>query len=425
METPLTQRLAAGATNILLLGLLLMPSGSFGQDEAAVPEAKRTSIFVLPAINFSDDLGFGYGALVQWDDKRSADYQPYYLSHRVLIQRTTRGIADYYYRLDSKYLLPRGLRLTVETRYRVSLFEPYHGLGGAQTRYSVSYHDEDSSDYRGKFYYTYDKRSIQANVLVQGGGERLRWLAGVIHLSTAVDTIDYARHDEDPSFRSLLAGEVALGGVQLAGGRESGLAAGLVWDGRDHETTPTRGIWSEVLLRWVPAVPTNDYFYTVVTATHRHYVPLYRNLTFAYRLSARAMSAGAPFFSVPNIDGSFAMVTGLGGYRTLRGVLWQRAVGRRLFYGNFELRYRLLPLWRSGYLAWSAFLDLGRSFDAAPSASLPDAGEPSDRWHRGVGSGLRLAPHASLVIAFELGWPMEPQLDGPGMKLYIGVDWLF
>ncbi len=76
----------------VVLAALGLPHAASGQ---APPEkkAKSYTIGLLPALDYSADKGFGYGIVFQFDDKRSSDYQPYYLSHRVRLQRTTRGIA--------------------------------------------------------------------------------------------------------------------------------------------------------------------------------------------------------------------------------------------------------------------------------------------------------------------------------------------
>ena len=96
--------------------------------------AKSTNpyrIGFLPFASYNDDQGLAYGFVLQLDDRRVGEFTPYYLSHRLTITRTTRGIGDYNYRLDSKYLLPAELRLTLVVRSYTSLFEPYHGPGGA------------------------------------------------------------------------------------------------------------------------------------------------------------------------------------------------------------------------------------------------------------------------------------------------------
>ena len=158
-------RTAVSYLLLLCLGLISI-SLLEGTETAEWKPAKPYSLGFLPYAMFSDDKGFGIGIIVQWDDKRSPDYQPYYLSHRIMFERTTRGIGDYSYRLDSKYILPANLRLTLEARYIASLFEPYHGPGGAQTEYNSEYIDT-----RGKYYYMYDKRYLQVNTLVPGLAE--------------------------------------------------------------------------------------------------------------------------------------------------------------------------------------------------------------------------------------------------------------
>ncbi|MFC1543278.1 BamA/TamA family outer membrane protein [Candidatus Neomarinimicrobiota bacterium] len=412
-----------------LITLTLPDPACGGQLSNSQEEAKPYDIGLLPALDYSADKGFGYGIVFQFDDKRSPEYQPYYLSHRLTLQRTTRGIADYQYRLDSKYFLPADLRLTFEARYQVSLFEPYHGPGGAQTLFDHRFIDPDSPPevYRGKFYYTFNKRYLLVNAVVQGKlvREDLRWLAGLIFLSTEVDTIDYTRYDEDSGLQTLLARHWDLQGRDMDGGNENGVMLGLVWDRRDDEYTPHKGFWSEVLLRWVPKVSGNDFDYAALTATHRHYFPLIDPLTLAFRLSGRVMSAGAPFFSLSRLDGSFITETAVGGKKTVRGILWQRALGERFLYGNLELRYRILPLFRTGYLAGSVFYDFGRTFDELPPGNLADKGDDQDRWHQGVGIGERIALNSTFIVALDVAIPVDKAMDSPGLKIYIGLDWLF
>ncbi len=265
------------------------------------------------------------------------------------------------------------------------------------------------------------------NAVVQGkvGREDLRWLAGLVVLSTTVDTIDYAEYDEDPGLRTLLAQHEGTYGQDMEGGSENGVILGLVWDRRDHETSPHQGFWTEGLLRWVPDMPGNDFDYRALTATHRHYFPLSDAITLAVRASGRLVSDGAPFFSLSRLDGSFNTETALGGKKTVRGILWQRALGEDFLYGNLELRYRIRSLFDTGYLATSAFYDLGRTFDHPPPEDLADRGADQDRWHQGLGLGVRVAINDTFIVGLDVGLPVDSAMDGPGAKLYIGLDWLF
>jgi outer membrane protein assembly factor BamA len=417
------------ATGTLVVLFLFLPSSLLMSAEEGEKEAKvkTHTLGLLPYGRYSDDQGFGFGVVVQWDDKRSLEYQPYYLSHRISIEYTTRGIQDYGYRLDSKYLLPANLRLTFKTRYVISLFEPYHGPGGAQTLFNQDFIDVESPDFRGDYYYMYDKRYLEISGLVQGSlkGAELRWLTGLVALSTTIDTINYADYEEADPGETLLRHHWSSLGADSTGGLENGLVAGIVWDRRDHEMSPHQGFWSEALIRWVPDMLGNDYSYMGVIATHRHYVPLSDAFTFAVRVSGRITTEGAPFFTIPRVEGSFVSEMGLGGNKTIRGVLWQRASGRNFIYGNLEPRYHLRKLFKTGYIAASGFYDFGRTFDEEPASTLFDKGDETDRLHQGIGIGLRLAPSDTFILALDLGFPIDGDLDGPGLKVYMGLDWLF
>ena len=409
-------------------------SGSEPGEQRQNSGERNLTFGILPALAFSADKGFGYGIILQADDKRAGGYSPYYASHRLILKRTTKGIGDYSYRFDSKYIFRNKIRITMKASYLTSIHEPFYGFGGTQTLYNESFKDSsDLQNYRGKFYYEYDKRYYRVDTIFQGAlkGENLRWLGGFTILSTEIDTIDY--NDFDEKYRSLptntlLAKLIRTDRVDkklIQGGSEHSFLVGLVWDSRDDESTPNSGVWSEALIRWVPDIPGNDFSYLSLTGTHRQYLPLIDKLTFAYRLSGRFMSEGVPFFTATQLDGSFQVQTGIGGGKTIRGVLYQRVNSRNNFYGNFELRYKIADMFSTGYAAVSSFYDLGRSFDAASDLSGDDRGSANDKLHQGIGAGIRLAINSTFIVAVDIGKAVDPSIDGGGMKLYIGLDWLY
>jgi len=73
----------------------------------------------------------------------------------------------------------------------------------------------------------------------------------------------------------------------------------------------------------------------------------------------------------------------------------------------------------------SAFYDLGRTFDEPPPGDMADRGVDQDRWHQGVGIGGRVALNATFIVALDIALPVDKVMDGPGLKIYIGLDWLF
>jgi len=422
MNNRYNQWLARARAYFLLMVIFMGPL-------AGVLQAKlleRYSIGLLPALDYSADKGFGYGFLVQLDDKSNAQYSPYYISHRFIFQKTTRDIVDYSYRLDSKYLLPAGIRLTLDTRYQISLLEPFHGPGGAQTDYSEAFTDSDDPEYRGKFYYTYERRTNYLRLIFQKNLPQpdLRVLWGIVFQSTKFDSIDYSSHAKPDFLRSLLANNWRHYSAIYPGGWENALILGLVYDKRDHELSPRAGLWSEVLMRLVPAISANDFNYLAISATHRHYIQLSGKLVLAGRISGRYFSEKAPFFTLSQVDGSFVTDIGVGGKKTIRGILWQRVLGYKTAYGNLELRYFARELFKTGYVAFNLFADAGRSFDKKLTG-FEGSGEEQDQLHVGYGIGMHAALSNTFVTALDIAFPLNARIDGGGVKLYIGLDWLF
>ncbi len=394
----------------------------------------KYSFGLLPILSFSSDKGLGYGMIFQVDDKREEKFKPYYSSHRIVIQRSTKGIADYSYRFDSKYFLPNQMKMTLKSKYQSSILQPFHGIGGAQTKYSAAFEDSsDRANYKGKFYYKYDKRYYRIDAIIQGSiiENKFRWLGGITLLSTNIDTINYEDFDKellDLPKQTLLAKLVVEGIINpetYNAGSEHGILTGLIWDSRDNESTTSKGIWSELLLRWVPGTIGNSFSYVALTGTHRQYLSINRKVTFAYRLGGRIMSAGAPFFSISQQDGSFEMAEGLGGSKTLRGVLYQRIIGKNIAYANLELRYKIHNLFVDGFVALLLFYDTGRSFESPPDLPVGDKGKESDVLHSSLGAGFRIALNSTFITRFDFGKALDSSIDGEGIKLYTGLDWLF
>jgi hypothetical protein len=107
--------------------------------------------------------------------------------------------------------------------------------------------------------------------------------------------------------------------------------------------------------------------YTKLALTHRQYLTLKKNtLTFAYRLGWQGTIDGkAPFYMQPYMINTYTKSTkndGLGGARSLRGILRNRVVGDAFTYGNFELRYKFLKFhkWKQNfYFSLNGFSDMG------------------------------------------------------------------
>ena len=211
---------------------------------------------------------------------------------------------------------------------------------------------------------------------------------------------------------------------------------GLIYDSRDRESNPNTGFWSEAQFIVSPAIH-NSYAFSKICLTQRQYIPLLRNkLTLAYRLSYQAKLSGEiPFYylpvyfeSTPNPD-----YDGLGGSRTMRGIMRNRVVGNDLLLGNIELRwnaYHFLVKGQNLDIVWCLFSDAGYITKKypIPSYSAPEAvtffsSSEKDGIHPSIGAGLHAVLNQNFVLTFDYARALDKR-DGIS-GLYINIGFLF
>ncbi|MFT5435105.1 MAG: outer membrane protein assembly factor BamA, partial [Myxococcota bacterium] len=193
---------------------------------------------------------------------------------------------------------------------------------------------------------------------------------------------------------------------------------GLIWDSRDRETGPTSGTWSEVLVQYVPSALGAEGSYARLTLTDRRYFTVVPRLVFAHRFLVQNVGDGAPAHELFLVQNSFKQQEGLGGAKTVRGVLKNRFVGRGMVVWNAELRWRAVDFsafGRSFHTVLSAFVDQGRVWEEGV-----DVGELFSDLHRGVGAGVRLGMGENFVVSLDLATS-----DETGLPMYIGLGYLY
>ena len=142
-----------------------------------------------------------------------------------------------------------------------------------------------------------------------------------------------------------------------------------------------------------------------------------------------------PFYMIPLVYNSAPQITlsGLGGAKTLRGVLRNRVIGEDFVYGNAEVRwkvYRAIILNQNFYIALAAFLDAGM---VTGNYKLPEITDPEgiawlekgdkEQPHVSYGVGAHFAINDNFVISTDFGWAADPRDGKKGT--YAGVSYLF
>ena len=238
------------------------------------------------------------------------------------------------------------------------------------------------------------------------------------------------------------------------GGIVSALKAGLMYDSRDVENNPTRGIWAEGHIIAAPKWLGTTHEHYRYCLTMRQYIPIVpEKLTFAYRVAYQGtIGKNAPWYTLPfyTTMGIKPDYDGFGGYRTVRGLMLNRVQGLDVGFYNLEFRYKFVEfqlLKQNIAFALSAFTDgthVFRGYDMTltdqTKANLllkdPVTGalkiglydkfvnlNRKDGFHGSAGVGLRFIMNQNFIVAFE-GAQCFNRQDG-GFAFYLNTGFLF
>lgn len=432
---------------VLLFQLMILHAGSQTADSVKKEKVKKGYNFgALPAIAYDSDLGFRYGALANFYDYGDGTTYPMY-RHSLYLEwsRTTKGSGLNQIIYDSEYLIPK-----IRTTFQFDLFTEkaldFYGFNGYEAYYNPNYEDQNSDEYISRMYYRHDRKLFHIKADFQGNirGRQLRWFGGVEYFGHQIATVNIDKLNKGKDKEDLLPDTALLydkfvdWGIipedQKEGGKNTFLKAGLVYDTRDNEPNPMSGIWTEAfILGGIPVSGTNKYTFSKLVFTHRQYFTLYpKVLNLAYRVSYQSKISGTmPFYMLPYIYNSSITRDGLGGAKTIRGVMRNRIVGEDYFYGNIELRWKFFQrvlMNQNFYVALAGFFDTGivtskYRFNAnAEAQSYLNMGE-KESWHSGYGTGLYFAMNQNFVVSFVYGMAAD-KADGTN-GLYIGLNFLY
>jgi hypothetical protein len=443
---------------LLFILVLLISFMSFSQEPEKKAETKTGWNFgVLPAISFDTDLGFQYGGLVNFFNYGDGTKYPDYLHNIYLeISRYTKGSAIYRLAYDSKYLIP-GIRITSDLAYLPDQAYDFYGFNGYESKFNKNWIDDANTDgaYKTRMFYAYQNNLFRFKTDVQFPlvGDKLLALVGFNLQSFSVKDVDIAKLNKGkksnllPDTPTIYDNYVKWGIIpdrDKSGGFIPLLKAGLVFDTRDNEPNPMKGIWTEAFFFGAPVIGTKTGFIKF-NITHRQYFTIIkRDLSFAYRISYQGKLYGeVPFYYQPQIETSLMKdQLGLGGSKTIRGIRRTRVIGDGIVYGNLELRWKPVHfnfIRQKFYIGLNGFCDFGQvvqkvavsTKDNIDANTLIPVNEKADyfdfpggeKLHISYGAGLRIAMNQNFVVSLDYGRAINPQDGESGM--YIGLNYLF
>lgn len=453
------------AFTILTCALLaIISSGAMAQEKTAEGENIKTgwNFGGLPVVAYDSDIGFKYGALVNaFNYGDGTNYPDYRYAIKAEWSRTTKGSGINQLFFDAKDLLPNNIRLTADFSYLTEQSLDFYGFNGYESVYNPCWEDdsEDNDEYVSRMFYRHERKLLRfkADFSQPIRDTKWKWLAGFGIYKHTINPVDIDRLNEGKDSADMLPDVPGLYDLydewglihddEKNGGWTNFIKLGIIYDSRDIEANANKGMWSEAVLVTAPGFLGNgNYGYTRLALAHRQYVTIVpQRLTFAGRISYQGTLFGElPFYMQPYMISSFSSATtsdGLGGAKTLRGVLRNRVVGDHITYTNLELRWKFLKTTigkQNIYLALAPFFDAGTvlkpiSLDSDMTGlangedyfKLDDDGNlvEDDGIHIGYGAGFYFVMNQNFVVAVNYGMAANEQDGDSG--LYINIGYLF
>ena len=407
----------------------------------------------LPAVGYSSDLGWHYGALtdIYWYGDGST-YPEYMWKANVEASWYSKGNAVYHAFFDSKYVIP-GVRLSADLSYFGNKTDNFYGFNGASSMYAPGL----DKIIDGHGVYLMQRDIFRSIIMLQGnfGESKWGWATGISFYD--IRTGHAANKSLDPmndlSLYDLYVIHNVIPQAEMTGGKHIEFKAGVVYDSRDHENNPTRGSNLELYAYGSPdIISKHDNSYLKLAAHWKQFFPIVQDrLTFGYHLAYQGQIAGnMPYYmlqTIQTINLKQIRPEGLGSTCTVRGTVYNRLQGNSYAWSNMELRWSFAKFrWinQNWTLATNPFFDMGKvvtpyreeqlkSLQADKTAIATVDGKTytasdfytgnAEKIHMGAGIGLHVIMNQNFNINFEFGKCLDPN-DG-NIGINIGLNYIF
>ena len=413
----------------------------------------------LPAIGYSSDLGWHYGALsdIYWYGDGST-YPDYVWKANVEISRYSKGNTVLHSFFDSKYLIP-GLRVSAAISWFGNKTTNFYGFNGASSLY-VPELDKITEEGQGFYLMRRDIFRIQTCFQGQFGDSNWGWAAGLTYWNIRTGHAENkGLNGHDTSLYDLYVASGVIPEAEKNGGQHLEGKFGVVYDTRDHENNPTRGTNLEVYMFGSPdIISKHDNSYLKLAVHFKQFVPLADRLVFGGHLAFQGLVAGnAPFYmlqTIQSINMKQINTEGLGSTCTLRGTITNRLQGNSYAWMNTELRWTFAKFrWinQNWALVVNPFFDMGMVVSPYRLEQMKNRGatpantygyypvatvdnnlysasdfytKQAEKLHMSAGAGLHVIMNQNFNINFEFGKCFDPN-DGTGLGINIGLNFIF
>ena len=445
----------------LLTVLIVLAAAAHFASAADEIVKKGLNFGPLPAIGYSSDLGWHYGALtdIYWYGDGST-YPEYRWKANVEVSRYSKGNTVLHSFFDSKYLIP-GIRVSAAVSWFGNKTTNFYGFNGANSLYLP----EMDKITDGQGLYLMKRNIFRVQTCFQGkfGDSNWGWAAGLTYWNI---TTGHAENNgltgfdakagkpaTDLSLYDLYVANGVIPEAEKNGGQHLEIKAGVVFDTRDHENNPTRGTNIEAYVFGSPdIISKHDNSYLKLAIHFKQFFPLAERLVFGGHIAFQGLIAGnAPYYmlqTIQSINMKQINTEGLGSTCTLRGTINNRLQGNSYAWANFELRWTFAKFrWinQNWALATNPFFDMGiivspyrleqvknllkdntavANVDNKVYTAADFYNQQAEKLHMSAGIGLHVIMNQNFNINFEFGKCFDPN-DGKGLGINIGLNYIF
>ena len=424
----------------------------------------------LPVVGYNSDLGFQYGACVDiFNYGDGSKYPGYDFKINFEVSAYTKGSSIFRTYSYWNNVIPRG-KLFVDLGYFVDKKFEFYGFNGYAAPYYKDVavminHNAVFTDYEPGIvtepgmsesgFYDMDRRQFRAVISMQqqiGNVKNLYYGLGFAYYHYNNKNLSLKKYDDQYTLFSLyrFANLIRFDEEE---GNVTEFKAGIIYDSKDLENDPTRGIYFEATLMAAPDfVDNHNYGHMTFTGVFHHYIPVVSDkLTFCYRLGAQNVIAGdIPYYAMMNTNLMFykkIYTESYGGSTTGRGIKRNSVIGQGVAWMNVELRWRIAnfkfinqnwcvalnPMFDAGMVTQTFRLEEQKAamelmkdhltFETEEEYDLFYSGK-DESLHTSAGCGLKLIMNKNFVVSAEFAKAFN-KLDGEGMKAYIGFNYTF
>lgn len=417
------------ALGVCLLAALTIAGSAradmFGKSDIEV-KPTRTEVMVVPAIGYNTDLGLGLGATAVIARFKPGAY-PYHWRIETSVNvrmKPQYGKVRFPFLVGSFQLARPGL-LDGKARMRIEAVVVhrsnigYYGMGNAsveETPWEGIDREVDLEAYENAIQrnqYSRTTAQLQSDLWFDGprslrafAGGRFSWNWTTVYEGSVL--ADDLAGASGQKVQEMLVGAGRYG--QLLG------FGGIMWDTRDHEFAPSRGVFHDLSIRGGPVFGEQGGF-VAFNASLRFFVPVWKdNIVFAARLMGDLIVGPAPFYELVWYGGVYP-APGPGGGTGVRGVPEMRYHGKAKVIGSLELRHQIVrfKLFKQPTrLGGVVFVDTGRVWTDLTSQPGLDGGGFGLKV--GLGGGPRLQIGETFLVRADFAY--SP--DGFGVYLTLG-----